>query len=104
MGQHETRGRTERSSHLTSNDMGNGRLPQSGWAVEDRVIECFAPLLSRLDTDAQRFFHPLLSDILLQCLRTQYRFDTSFFVCDLGADHSLNHRDGTSLAGTLFLL
>src|ERR1044071_860684 len=70
MGQHETGGRAERSPHLTSNDMGNGGLPQPRGAIKNRVIERFVPLLRRLDTDPQGFFHPFLANILLQGLRT----------------------------------
>src|SRR4029079_4635751 len=98
MGQNETGGRTERSPHLTSNDVGNGGLPQSRGTIEDRVIECFIPLLRRLDTNPQGFFHPLLANILLQSLRAQDRFDTSLFISDLRADNSLGHRVGAPLA------
>src|SRR4029077_15363091 len=104
MGQHETGGRAERSPHLTSNDMSNGGLPQPRGAIKDRVIKRFVPLLRRLDTNTQGFFHPLLADILLQGLRAQHRFDTSLFVRDLRADNSLGHREGTSRAVDLFLL
>src|SRR6185295_11803559 len=104
MSQNETGGRTERSPHLTSNDVGNGGLPQSRGTIEDRVIECFVPLLRRLDTDPQGFFHPFLANILLQGLRTQDRFDTSLFVRNLQANNSLNHRVGTPLDLVLFLL
>src|SRR6185295_4287218 len=104
MSQNETGGRTERSPHLTSNDVGNGGLPQSRGTIEDRVIECFIPLFRRLDTDPQGFFHPLLANILLQSLRTQDRFDISLFVRNLRTDNSLGHREGTSLAAVLFLL
>ena len=71
MGENETGSRTKRSPHLTSNDVCNGSLPQPGGTIEDRVIERFVPLLRRLDTDPQRFFHPLLANIFFQGLRTQ---------------------------------
>src|SRR6185295_8567830 len=94
----------ERSPHLTSNDVGNGGLSQPRGAIKDRVIERFVPLLRRLNTDSQGFLHPLLADILLHCLRTQYSFDTSFFFRDLRADNSLGHCEGTSLAVGLWFL
>src|SRR5262249_24556726 len=87
-----------------SNDMSNGGLPQPRRTIKDRVIKRFVPLLRRLDTDPQGFFHPILADVLLQGLRAQHRVDTSLFVRDLRANNSLGHREGTSLVVGLFLL
>src|SRR5262245_24753855 len=84
--------------------MSNGGLPQPRRTIKNRVIERFVSLLCRLDTDPQGFFHPILADVLLQSLWTQDCLDTSLFVRNLGADNSLCHREGTSLAAGLFLL
>jgi hypothetical protein len=74
MGEHEAGGRPQRGLHFLGDDVGNRRLPQAWWTVENGVIERLASLHRCIDADAQRLFHPLLSDVVIERLRPQHVF------------------------------
>ena len=46
-------------------------LPKPGRAVKEHMFKCFAALLGCQDLDVQIVFHPLLTDQIVQCGRSQ---------------------------------
>src|SRR5512134_2154987 len=86
--------RTERPSHFTRNDVGNGRLSKAGWTVKYRMVERFTALFGRLDADPQGIFHARLPDVLVKRLRTKRLLHAAFIVRQLRIDYSLGH-DGS---------
>ena len=52
--------------HFVGDHMGQGGLAQAGRAVDDDVIQGFAPQLGRLDSDAQVVFNRVLAHEIRQ--------------------------------------
>src|SRR5262249_2081590 len=57
-----------------------GRLAKAWWAIEQYMIECFATAARGLHRDLNILLHALLTDIFVQTLRSNARFDARVFI------------------------
>jgi hypothetical protein len=76
--------------------MGQGGFSQTGRAVEENVIEGFAPAFGGLDPDPEIGLQPFLSDIIIQGGGAQTRFETGILLIPERTDLR-NNRRGLSL-------
>ncbi len=65
------RGRLDGDAHLLGDEVGQARLAEPRRAVEEDVVELFAPLLRRLDEDLEVGLDRLLADELGEALRAE---------------------------------
>ena len=68
-------------SHLSSDDIGQGSLAQTGRTIEDDVIKRLAPLLSGDNSDPQIVLESLLTDKVGKALGAQVEVNGAIFSC-----------------------
>jgi len=68
----------EVDTHFESDDMCQGRFPESWRTAEQDVIDRITAMPCRFDQDTEIFFNLLLANVLIQRSRTQTGFQERF--------------------------
>ncbi len=77
---HRPRRRTHSHAELVGNHICERRLAEAWRAIEQDVVECFAPLPRGRDGNLQVFAHAVLADVVIQLARPQTSFVLRVFL------------------------
>jgi len=79
----------DRHPHLVCDHVGQRRLAQARWPVEQDVVQRVATLSRRGDSHVEVLAHSILSDVLVEHPRTKTGFILSLFVDARGCHEAI---------------
>ena len=82
-----SRGRADLGTQLRGHDIGEGRLAEARWPIQQDVIDRFGPMARRVEQDRQVLLDPFLAGELVESARTDRRLERQLLGLNLrGAD------------------
>ncbi len=90
-----SRGDLDTDTHFFGDDMSEGRLAQTGWPIEENVLDRFTPFLGRLNKYVEVALDFILTDVFVKRLRSQRVLDGVFFF----SQRTGERRDGGGALG-----